>query len=64
MSTIAIHAYRLIDEILWNDWDPIGVNQMPEAREKYRSYSSNIVDLKIARADCETVTQHLFQIAY
>lgn len=55
-------AYQLIDDILWNDWDPIGVNDMPEGRDEYRSYISRLVDLKISGADYEEIAQHLFQI--
>lgn len=30
--------YRRIDEILRNDWDPIGVSGIPEARDEYYDY--------------------------
>ena len=30
--------YKRIDEILWEDWDPIGVNDVEEARDEYQSY--------------------------
>ena len=62
MNDISIHAYQLIDEILWNDWDPLGVNDIPEARDEYHSYLSAIVDLKIADAPGEEIAQYLLQI--
>jgi hypothetical protein len=29
--------YNQIDEILWKDWDPIGVNDFEDARDEYSS---------------------------
>ena len=56
------NLYRLIDKILWGDWDPIGVNDMPEVRDEYQSYTSEIFSLKIRDADLETIAQHLLKI--
>jgi len=53
---------QLIDEILWNEWDPIGVNDIPEVRDEYHSYTWKIVELKMRGADCETIAQYLFEI--
>jgi hypothetical protein len=55
-------TFQLIDEILWKDWDPIGVNDTTEARDEYRSYVSTLVDLKITGAKYEAIAQHLFQL--
>jgi hypothetical protein len=30
--------YKRIDEIIWLEWDPIGVNEIEEARDEYYSY--------------------------
>jgi len=30
--------HKLIDEILWKDWDPIGVNDIPSARDEYQRW--------------------------
>ena len=37
---------KSIDEILWNDWDPIGVNDTEGARGEYSSYALQIFGLK------------------
>lgn len=29
--------YKVIDEILWKDWNPIGVNDIPSARDEYQT---------------------------
>jgi hypothetical protein len=34
-----------IDEVLWRDWDPIGINGVLEARGEYSSYVSGVFSL-------------------
>ena len=62
MDDINKHAYELIDKILWNDWDPIGINRVQGPRNEYDSYLSKVSDLKMTGAECETIAQYLFQI--
>lgn len=54
--------YRKIDEILWFDWDPIGVSDIDDARDEYESYVPEIFDLKKANAGREEIARHLFKI--
>jgi hypothetical protein len=55
--------YKIIDEILWKDWDPIGVNEYDEeARDEYQSYLPQIFKLKIDNAGKELIAQHLLNI--
>jgi hypothetical protein len=56
------HAFNRVDEILWNDWDPIGVNDISEARDEYHSYVWKVVDFKLKNVDSEVIAQYLFQI--
>jgi hypothetical protein len=51
--------YKAIDEILWKDWDPIGVNDMPEARDEYQSYLPHIFRLAIEGKDAEHISSSL-----
>lgn len=51
--------YNAIDEILWKDWDPIGVNDMPEARDEYQSYLPHIFRLAIEGKDAEHISSSL-----
>jgi len=53
--------YTEIDEILWNDWDPIGVNDIAP-RDEYQSYVSTIYKLKTTGADKETIAKTLHEI--
>jgi len=53
--------YTEIDEILWNDWDPIGVNGIAP-RNEYQGYTSTIFKLKTSGADKETIAKTLYEI--
>lgn len=53
--------YQAIDEILWTDWDPIGVNEIAP-RDEYQSYTPTILNLIIKEADTETIAKKLFEI--
>ena len=56
------HAFNQIAEILWNDWDPIGVNGISAARDEYHSYVWKVVDFKLKGVDSDVIAQYLFQI--
>jgi hypothetical protein len=47
---------------LWRDWDPIGVNDTPEAQDEYDSYVGGVCSLLISGADAFKLRQHLAQI--
>lgn len=61
-SPIDKNIYKKVDEILWHEWDPIGVNEFEEARDEYYSYLQEVIRLKNSGADNETIAQHLFKI--
>jgi hypothetical protein len=54
--------YDLIDTILWEDWDPIGVKEMEGVRDEYVGYITSVFNLKINGADKVKITQHLFNL--
>lgn len=54
--------YKAIDEILWNDWDPIGVNDIEEVRDEYQSYTPHIFSLTIQGVNKIKLSNHLFDI--
>ena len=48
MASEETKLYKSIDEILWNDWDPIGVNDFgDDARDEYYGYLPQVYQLKI-----------------
>ena len=57
-----IKLYKNIDEILWNEWDPIGVNEVVEARDEYYAYLPEVFRLKNENADKEAIAQYLFKV--
>lgn len=54
--------YRKVDEVLWTDWDPIGVNENDCCRDEYTSYVPYIVKLKIDGVDVVKIANHLYQL--
>lgn len=61
MTSEQKELYNAIDEILWNDWDPIGINDNA-SRDEYQSYTPTIFSLKINGVDTETVAKKLYEI--
>ena len=54
--------YELIDQILWKDWDPIGVNDIEEVRDEYQSYTGHIFSLTINGADKLKIAEYLYKL--
>ncbi len=54
--------YEVIDQILWKDWDPIGVNDIDDVRDEYQSYTPHIFSLTIQGADKIKIAEHLYKI--
>ena len=53
--------YELIDEILWKDWDPIGINDIEDIRDEYQNYTPQIFNLVIKRADKIEIADQLYR---
>jgi len=53
--------YEKIDEILWLDWDPIGVNEF-EVRDEYQRYTLTIYGLKKLVASIDIIATALYKI--
>ena len=51
-----------IRQILMSKWDPIGVNDVPEAADEYDSYIGGIYRLLASAATDEEVSEHLRNI--
>ena len=51
--------YEEIDRILWEVWDPIGVNDCEEARGEYHSYVPHIFHLVLGRKDAGRIAESL-----
>jgi len=53
--------YKKIDDILWFDWDPIGVSDIAP-RDEYQSYVPEIFGLVKANADRQEIAKRLFKL--
>lgn len=53
--------YKKIDDILWIDWDPIGINDVAP-RDEYQSYVPEIFRLKKNGADRIEIAERLLDI--
>lgn len=53
--------YNKIDDLLYYEWNPIGIDDLP--REEYQSYTSDIFSLKIHSANKIKIAEQLFHIA-
>jgi len=51
-----------VDRILWEEWDPIGVNDESAARDDYSSYVAAIAHLLQDGADETQIARHLKSI--
>jgi hypothetical protein len=52
-----------IDRVLWEVWDPIGVNRIPNARGEYGMYVNGVFELLTSGASDESIADHLVTIA-
>lgn len=53
--------YLAINEILWHDWDPIGVNNITP-RDEYENYTPEIFRLKMSGARTEEIANKLLEL--
>lgn len=53
--------YQLVNEILWNDWDPIGVNDIG-VRDEYQDYVPEICSLVIQNKSVQDIADKLYQL--
>ncbi len=56
------HLYKRIDEILWDHWDPIGVNTYPEARDEYYPYLPEVYLLAQKKASEREIAEYLSHV--
>ena len=54
--------YKQIDEILWHDWDPIGINDEENVRDEYDGYIPQVFSLKIQGADKNKIADYLYEM--
>jgi len=58
----AVELTEMVRISLWQDWDPIGINDCPEAHDEYDSYVNGICSLLQSGTDSHILGKHLAQI--
>lgn len=51
--------WKKIDKVLWEDWDPIGVNDYGGPDDEYRSYVPSILKLLMEGQSIDMIAQKL-----
>jgi len=53
--------YKIVDEILWNEWDPIGINKIAP-RDEYQSYVPQIFSMLNQNKTNNEIADKLYKI--
>ena len=56
-----VGLFEAVRELLFYEWDPIGVNDNPQCRDEYDGYAPAIVRLLLEDADEHKILEHLMQ---
>jgi hypothetical protein len=62
MSEVAIQArvlHQKIKDVLLQEWDPIGVQEIPEAQDEYDGYVPTIYTMLISRMPANEIFEYL-----
>lgn len=51
--------HRMIKDVLLKDWDPIGVQAIPEAQDEYDGYVPTLYSMLISRKPISEVFEYL-----
>lgn len=54
--------YRRVDEVLTYVWDPIGVREVPQARDEYQDYLPQVFKRVIEASDPATIAEYLLSV--
>lgn len=63
LSKSDLELYNTIDQILWKDWDPIGVyNTSGIARDEYYSYLPKVYEMVKTISTKDEIAHYLFSV--
>jgi hypothetical protein len=63
MEKLDANLYQKVCDLLFDEWDPIGVNALGGPRDEYDSYAAGLVRTILGGADLYRVTQYLGRAA-
>jgi len=58
------HLLHEIEVVLWEDWDPLGVNDNPKLKGEYDSYAGAIFNAAFKTRSAMAVAEHLVAIEH
>jgi hypothetical protein len=61
LPTDQLQLYKGIDEILWKDWDPIGVSSYG-LRDEYHRYLPRVSKLALEDATLQKIAEYLHNV--
>lgn len=61
MTQEQLKLYKAIDDILWFDWDPIGINKIGVG-EEYYSYLPQVYQLKVNGSSKMEIAKYLDEV--
>ncbi len=53
-----------VEAVLWEDWDPIGVNDTPEAKGEYDSYAGAVFTVALRTRSAMAIAEHLISVEH
>ncbi len=59
LSPDQLRLYEFIDEILFNEWDPVGVSDSPEARDEYHRYLPQVFSKAMNGESVQNIADYL-----
>ena len=62
LSTSEKELYRRVDEILFYVWDPIGIYDIPMARDEYQSYLPKVFKLLLNDSKDHEISSYLNKV--
>lgn len=62
LSEIELELFKVIDEILWDDWDPIGVNTIEKAVGEYKTYVPEIIQMIRRGKTAKEISEYLSDV--
>jgi len=62
LPTDQLQLYKGIDDILWEDWDPIGVSGLNGPRDEYYAYLPQVFKLALEGAAPAKIAEYLHKV--
>lgn len=62
LNPFELELYQRTDEVLHYVWDPIGVSAVPEARDEYHAYLSQVFSMLLERKGEAAIAEYLARV--